>query len=420
MFFFRRLYFKVVNSISFYPSLFIILFLLLSWFCLYLDSLSIAYKVLQWVPFLIVRNPETARSVLSVLAGGIISLMVFSFSMVMIVLNQTASSYSPRVLPGLVRKREHQLVLGIYLGTIGYTLAVLSNVDSHTFSLLVPRFSIVVNLILGLCCFLAFIYFIHDISSNIQIGNILKRLYLKSNASLERELASKEYELNEIAFDQVHVVKAWQSGYFFTVVENALLRGAAKHALKVKVLRLQGQYVLEGEPLVEMNQPLNDETKDLLMKNFVFRHQEIIDDNYYYGFKQITEVAVKALSPGINDPGTALQAIDYLMPLFKMLMCLKGRKVIRSKEGKAWLIYRPVAFTDIFYFCISSMRTYAAEDVAVQAKLIQLISRMKEEDREQRFGKLFTEELEAIEEIAGANMKSHKDLSYIRRLIGRV
>lgn len=409
----------MVNSISFYPSLLLVLFLLLAWLCLFIDSLPNTDIILKWVSFLIVRNAETARSLLGVLAGGIISLMVFSFSMVMIVLNQTASSYSPRVLPGLIRKREHQMVLGIYLGTIGYSLAVLNNVDSEAFDFLVPRFSIVVNLILGLGCFLAFIYFIHDISSDIQIGNILKRLYLKTESSLARELSSKEYVSTEVQFDNRHVVKAWKSGYFFEVVEDGLLKGAAKYRCNVKLLKLQGQYVLEGDDLLEITQPLSDEIKELLMENLVFRHQEIIEDNYFYGFKQITEVAVKALSPGINDPGTALQAINYLMPLFKMLMCLEGRKVCRSRQGNALLVYRPVAFSEVFYFCMSSLRTYAAEGVAVQAKLIQLILKMKEEDREQRFEALFSQELKAIEEIATASMKNQVDLAFIRSLIGR-
>lgn len=392
--------------------------MLLAWLCLYIDSLPTTEMILQWVSFLIVKNTETARSLLTVLAGGIISLMVFSFSMVMIVLNQTASSYSPRVLPGLIRKRQHQLVLGIYLGTIMYTLAVLSNVDSRAFTLLVPRFSIVVNLVLGLGCFLAFIYFIHDISSDIQIGNILKRLYLKTEESLNRELSSKDYAPSEVQFNG-HAVKAWQSGYFFTVAESALLKGAEKHGLSIKLLKLQGQFVLEGEAFLEINQPPSDEIRELLMNNLIFRHQEIIDDNYYYGFKQITEVGVKALSPGINDPGTALQAINYLMPLFKKLLSLKGRKVIHSDDGKAMLLYRPVDFSDVFYFCFSSLRTYAAEDVAVQVKLIDLLKKLKEADRDQKFGELFSRELKAIEEIAGASMKSHTDLNFIQNLITR-
>lgn len=414
--YFMRIYKKTINSIAFYPTVLSVGMLGLAWLCLYVDSISFGSKIIELFSFLVVKNTETARSLLSVLAGGLISLMVFSFSMVMIVLNQTASIYSPRVLPGLVSEREHQIVLGIYLGTIGYTIAVLSNVDSEAFELLIPRFSIIVNLLLGVSCFAAFIYFIHDISTIIQVGNIIKRLYSKTRFALIRELSEGAYSLEVKEFSSGQKVKAWQSGYFFSVMEKAFLKRAEQQGLQVKILIHQGQYLVKGEPFLEVNQPLTEETQELLMSTFIFRHEEIIPDNFFYGFKQITEIAAKALSPGINDPGTALQAIDCLTALFQILLKLKGQKVLKQK-GTPVLFYLPIPYREMFYLCIASLRGYAEKDLVVQAKLISLIKKTAQADNEEENRMLYQSELEAIVETAEKAFKSRKDIRYIHDLV---
>jgi uncharacterized membrane protein len=415
--YFKKVYQKTINSIAFYPTVLAVGMLGLAWLCLFIDSISYGSGIIKFFSFLVVKNMETARSLLSILAGGLISLMVFSFSMVMIVLNQAASNYSPRVLPGLVSKREHQIVLGIYIGTIGYTLAVLSNVHSETFELLIPRFSIIINLLLGVGCFAAFIYFIHDISTTIQVGNILKRLYNQTCSVLTRELSAGNYsqEVKEFAIKQE--VEAWQSGYFFSVMEKAFLEKAGGEGLRVKILVNQGQYLLKGEPFLAVNQLLTEELHGFLRSTFTFRHQEMISDNFFYGFKQITEVAAKALSPGINDPGTAVQALDYLSALFQMLLKLKGQRVLRLKEGVPVLFYLPVPYQEIFYMCTASLRNYAEKDLVVQAKLISLIKKTAEADTTEGSHMLYQSELDATAEIAEKSFKSHKDIRYIHDLI---
>lgn len=413
----KKIYQRTINSIAFYPTLLAVTFLALAWLCLYIDAISYNVPYIKFLSFLVVRNAETARSLLSVLAGGLITLMVFSFSMVMIVLNQTASSYSPRVLPGLVSKREHQVVLGIYLGTIGFTLAVLSNVHSETFELIVPRFSIIINILLGLSCFAAFIYFIHDISNIIQVGNIIKRLYNQTHTTLIRELSGGNYTQEVKEFKTNLEVKAWQSGYFFSVLENSFLLRARQQGLQVKLLKNQGQFLLKGEPFLEVNQPITEEVQGLLVSTIIFRHQEMINDNFSYGFKQITEVALKALSPGINDPGTALQAIDYLTDLFQMLLRLKGQRVLRQKEGELALVYLPVPFSTIFYLCVSSLRNYADKDIVVQAKLISLIKKTAGSDKNEGNQMLYESELNAIVEVTEKSLKNQKDIEFIRNLV---
>ena len=117
---FFRAYQRIIHSLAFYPTLIAIGFFLL---CL----LTMAIEYQPWMMALkgyfdlgLVRNADNARLILGTLVAGILSLMVFSFSMVMVVLNQAGSNLSPRVIPGLITKRSHQVVLGFYLGTTMY------------------------------------------------------------------------------------------------------------------------------------------------------------------------------------------------------------------------------------------------------------------------------------------------------------
>ena len=118
----RKYYSKTVNSIAFYPALISLGFLLLSILMLELDFSETGKQLKSQLSWLSLRDASTARSILTTIAGGIISLTVFSFSMVMILLNQAASQMSNRMLDSMIGNRFQQIILGFYIGTIVYSL----------------------------------------------------------------------------------------------------------------------------------------------------------------------------------------------------------------------------------------------------------------------------------------------------------
>lgn len=125
---YRRVFdfFNTVESkIAFYPSLLAISGFLFSLLMIYLERQGISRDIMKVFPLLMVEDGDTALTVLSACLGGLISLMVFSFSMVMLLLSQASNNYSPRLLPGLISDKRHQLILGIYLATILYNIFTL-------------------------------------------------------------------------------------------------------------------------------------------------------------------------------------------------------------------------------------------------------------------------------------------------------
>jgi uncharacterized membrane protein len=117
-----------------------------------------------------------------------------------------------------------------------------------------------------------------------------------------------------------------------------------------------------------------------IFREMVFRHQENVSQNYIYGFKQLTEVATKALSPGINDPGTAIQALDRLTNLFVERLKVTGFKIKTDKQGKLRVIYEPVHFQDLLYFSMGTIINYADNDLPVNHKLIQVLDAIAHND----------------------------------------
>jgi uncharacterized membrane protein len=174
------------TKIAFFPTLISISGLALAFFMIYLEQLNISANLIEDAPGLVIDDTDTAKTILSTLIGGLISLMVFSFSMVMVLLNQASSNFSPRVLPGIISDEKHQVVLGLYIGTILYNIFILISIEPTENSYQTPGFSVLIGIVLTVIFLAAFIYFIHHISQTIQVGNILLKIKKRTKTEIEK------------------------------------------------------------------------------------------------------------------------------------------------------------------------------------------------------------------------------------------
>lgn len=368
----------IVGSIAFYPALITIAFLILAIIMLQTENYGVSKYMSENVPYIIVNNKDTARTILSTIISGIMSIMVFSFSMVMLLLNQASSNFSPRVLPSLIANKKHQFVLGVFIGTIVYCLLVTINIlpDHRTYN--VPGFATFFGVLLGLFCLALFVYFLHSISKSIQIGYILEKLYKDTLQGIESEIAKKSQRRKVLPnHNNWQTVRSTETGYLQRIIEQHLLDFAKKHETSILITVPEGKFVIKDEPICKVANGLDEETRKEIASCLLFSTEERIEQNFVMGFKQITEIVVKAMSPGINDPGTALIGIDYLSELFRRRMELPDNVEldIKMKEGdseqrqeKVFLKNTP--FEDIFYLNIASIRQYIRQDVVVLLRLL--------------------------------------------------
>ena len=321
--FYRSLsFFNVMKSkIAFYPTVLALFGIFFAFFLMYLEDLGISKYLLDKAPILVVDNGTTAMTLLSAFISGLISVIVFSFSMVMLLLSQASSNYSPRLLPGLISDKKHQIILGIYLSTILYNIFILFSIQPTGDKYQIPGFSVLVGIVGTVICIYAFIFFIHNISQSIQISNILKMIYTKSKKRLEEVIEKEGPHLATFPdSDDWYEYQSEKSGYLQNISYTNMIDFSIENNTQLHILPFKGNFILNGLPMFKSKIKLEKEQVDQILNNISYAREELVEDNYVLGFKQLTEIILKAMSPGINDPGTAINAIDYLTELFALRM----------------------------------------------------------------------------------------------------
>ncbi|WP_324719391.1 DUF2254 domain-containing protein [Salinimicrobium sp. HB62] len=414
---FYSFYHKIKGKIAFYPSLFALSGLLFAFLMMFLEDRGISDYLSENIPVLVVSNGDTAHVILSACITGLISMMVFSFSMVMVLLNQASTNYSPRLLPGLISDHKHQIILGIYLSSILYCIFILFYIQPTGAEYEVPGFSVLLGVLATVICIYAFIYFIHTISQSIQITFILDDIYLSAKKRLHQVL-----EWDENAPDSFPETSGWyeyynkDSGYFRDINRDKLLEFCKDKKSMIDILPVRGMFALQGIPLFRSKKALTEQEIQKVFTYFHFSREELVSTNYVLAFKQIAEVLAKAMSPGINDPGTAMNAIDYLTELLRIRMRLSDHSFI-CENGKAYAQERVVKFDELLYNLIASIRTYCKNDIVVVQKIGQMFDYLqKQEAKESSYYQTLKTEAERLLYDAHHSLDNKSDQDVIRRM----
>ncbi|MDO1501578.1 DUF2254 domain-containing protein [Winogradskyella maritima] len=415
---FLNYFVKLESKIAFYPAVFSFLGFLFAFFMYYAENKGISAYLIENVPWMVINNADTARVILTTFIAGLISIMVFSFSMVMILLNQASSNYSPRVLPGLISNRRHQYILGIYNACLLYCIFTLITVKPTGDKFQLPGFSVLLSIIFMTICLGAFIYFIHSISQEIQINTILSKIYIKAKNRLNLLLKSEEDPKDFPNSDDWRTIHSPKTGYFQDINLHYLCEICTENDLKVETIAIKGEYLLEGDLILKVDSSVDEDMETKLKESFMFSKSEMIEDNYVLAFKQITEVAVKAMSPGINDPGTAVNAIDYLKDLLRLRLLKHDISTFMDDEGHVRIFIKTLNFKHLLYGVMASLRAYCKHDVLVVQKLFSLLSYLENdaEKAEPHYQDAIKAEIENLYNDCKASLTNATDLSLIEKL----
>ncbi|WOD44530.1 DUF2254 domain-containing protein [Hwangdonia lutea] len=406
---------KLESKIAFYPTLMSLGGLFFAFIMYYLESLGISSYLIEHAPLLVVNDTETARSLLTTFVAGLISIMVFSFSLVMILLNQASSNFSPRVLPGLISNRRHQVILGIYISSILYSIFTLVAIEPNGNEYQLPGFSVLLAIVFMTVCLGAFIYFIHSISQAIQVNNILDKIFSTAITRLETLIdAEKESKTDFPDTSNWQVLKSHKSGYFQDLSSNNLINIAKENQCKIEVIPVKGTYVLKGAPIVKYSIDLDEDFVKQIAASFLYSKSELIEDNYVLAFKQITEIALKAMSPGINDPGTAINAIDYLTDLF-LLRMHKNDRSCYFYENMPIVKIGTVTFSELLYSVMAALRTYCKHDFVIVTKLFGMLKHLLE--NQTKYSEQYKKPiLQEVENLYQDTIKTHSNSTDLKRI----
>lgn len=373
------LYTKITTSIAFIPALVAITFLILSFTVVQFDFSESGKAIKSNAHWLTLKDASTARSIISTITGGLISLTVFSFSMVMILLNQAASQMSNRILDKLIGNRFQQLVLGFYIGTIVYALFLLSTIRDINSGIYVPAISTYLLIAFTVIDIFLFIYFLHFVTQSVKYETIIQQISDATQKAMEKSCLVKEKQLNNVDLKNGKIIRASKSGIFQGFLQEPLISLCEKEDLKIHFHHFTGTMVLKGNPLLTL------ESKNGLSKNIEEDLQSLINihggqdikTNYYYGFRQLMEVAVKALSPGINDPGTAILSLHALTNLLAIRLQNFPSVHLKDQNNVIRIITEERSFKDIFQDCIYPIWDYGKTDRLVLKELISMLGQLQ-------------------------------------------
>jgi uncharacterized membrane protein len=421
-----RLYYRTRYSIGFYPTIVSMAYLAFALAVVNVQSSFLWNFLKPYLTWSLIPMVWNDKVVLSTLITGIISLITLSFAMVMVVLSNVSTTFSPKLILGLVSEKTHQVVLGNYIGAILYCLILLlltSDKESHRFH----DMAIILATAMGIWCLVLFIYFIHKISTSVQINNIVERIYTETKKELYRRQDEEESVAREIpnSVDETilpeYVFPSSTSGYLQKIGTTELVQLAEEHDLIIRVHPHLGDFVVKDSPFLACTKApdqIDPVVQDRIFDTFIFFSGEKIEINARYGFTQLMEIAIKALSPGINDPGTACICIDYLTDLFVLWNGVRHSDVYYDDSHSPRLIVKSLSFETLFNICIGPIQRYGKEDLLVANKLLQSFQTLSYFDRkDEHYKRLLNEHAVSVIEDIKNSSSNDSDLRFLHARI---
>ncbi len=338
----------------------------------------------------ITGEAEAASVVLGTIAGSMITIAGVVFSMTLVALSLASSQLGPRLLRNFMSDTITQVVLGTFIATFLYCLLVLRSVRHEDEYAFVPNLSVYIGVALAVASVGVFIYFIHHVSVSIQANEIAGRIgkeLIEKVDKLFPDNIGKEGRRTKTdppdagfieAFDrEAKPVSSDGDGYLQNVDGDALLELATEKDLVIRLTQKPGSYVVAGCPLVFIRpgNRVNDELIKKVQPLFVMGVQRTADQDIEFGVNQLVEMAVRALSPGINDPFTAIACVDHL----KSALCRLAPRDMPSPyrhdcNDQLRLISRANTFRELVDAAFNQIRQHGRSNAAVNIRLLDAIA----------------------------------------------
>jgi uncharacterized membrane protein len=353
-------------------------------FCIVEVDAAFSLELQQAFPRFFGINATGSRTILSTIAASVIAVAGVTFSVTIVSLSLAASQYTSRVLRNFMRDRSNQVVLGTLVSIFIYCLIVLRTVQdgSEGSEAFVPSLSIMVAIVLAVGAILAFIYFIHHVATIIQASTIIQGIARETNGAIgnlfpdeigedDKDPAGTDEEMAVLRDRRWQTIPARETGYIQNVEPASLLSFAREHDCVLRVERCVGDFVSSDSPLVSILGPSLDERQTRkLCESVGIASYRSIEQDPAYGIRQIVDIALKALSPGINDPTTAKTCIDYLGSILRGLVRKGIPSPFRYHEGKLRVIAFGPTFEDFVDKTFHEIRQNGSDDVSVMIRLL--------------------------------------------------
>jgi uncharacterized membrane protein len=407
---------NVRASLWFVPALSVLGALVLSTGLLLVDGRIEPGLTQRW-PWLFAGTAEAARTMLAAVATSLITVVAVVFSVTLVAVQQAATRYTPRVLQTFIRDRGNQIVLGIYIGTFAYAILVLRQIRESTNNQaeFVPPLSITTAIGLALVSLGFLVYFIDHAVRSLEATWILRsirrpvegqlqRLYPRA---LEPARVERGVTMPPVPDGREIRIASREAGYLRRLDEDAVVQATREGATFVWVAPAIGDHLLPGATLVRVwaDGGFDDDRAAAVRSAFVLERERSIEQDPLFGVRQIVDIAVKALSPGVNDPTTAEQCLDVLADILVAVVDREFPTPLRAGEGGARYYFTRASFADYVEASFGQIRRAARNDAHVTRYLLQRLRQLADRTpNEERRATIHAQVVEILRSLPGSGL----------------
>ncbi|AKT38962.1 DUF2254 domain-containing protein [Chondromyces crocatus] len=385
-------------SYWFIPSVMSVMAIVLAGTMLELDS----HFGSDWMDdfgWLYAARPDGARHVLSALGGSMLTVAGTVFSVTIATVVTASGQYGPRLINNFMSDRGNQVTLGTFLATYLYSLMVLRTIHGAAESTadmrmratsgFVPNLALLVGVVLAICSIGVLIFFIHHVPSHIQINHVIAQIGRRlvghldevfpgrvrggegvtaATEDVDARLPPVFRQEGEAMAGEATAISVAETGYLQVIETGSLVKVATERDVVLRLLHQPGDYVQAGRGLVEVWPPerVDEGLRRALRRCFVLGGRRIAVHDLGFLVDELVEIAARALSPGVNDPFTAMSCLDWLGAAMSKLAGRAMPDPVRvDRHGAARLVARPVSFASCLSRSFGRMRLYGCKDTLV-------------------------------------------------------
>jgi uncharacterized membrane protein len=330
-------------------------------------------------------DPQVVQAILTSIATSTMTVVSIVFAILLMTLTLASTQFSPRILINFVRDRATQWTLGMFLGTFCYCIAALPAARS-----LPQPFSPVVTatgaIALAPICVGWLIYFIHHISNAISVNQIVDRIARETESVIDELMPERRPPLRPAetpgAFSgELDVIlPSRQSGYIRFVDIKRLRMLAKSSGVAVRLERRVGHFVPEGVPLMRLTRgdKTTEERRDAFLSAIDIGPTRTLQQDVEFGVVQIVDIALRAISPAVNDPTTAISCVDQLgCILIRWMTRVPPRSFYYDPPHVLRLAIPWIGFEGLLDLAFEQIRHYAVGDAAVSLRLMRALQDMR-------------------------------------------
>lgn len=360
----------------FLPAVMTALALLLAWAGIQLEE---RYGIPEGLTWVYSGGESGARSLLSAVASSAIGVAGTVFSITIAALSYAAGSMGPRLLDNFTRDRGNQAVLGTFIATFAFTLFSLRSVRGGEDSPFVPHYNVTAAMLLGLACVAALVYFLAHVTRGINMTAVVNLLRDDLRRALERATSDRSGEPAAPAPPEAfwaggEVLRSPDSGYLQLLDTDLLIAAAQRDGVALRMFVRPGDYVFPNTP-VAVGVP---RLPDGVLPALTLGPRRVAGQDLEFTVRQLAEVAARALSPGTNDPVTAIDVIDR----FGDALCrLQGRTWppgVEFRDHQLRLVYPVTTYAGLLDSMFHMIRQYGSGSPAVTLRLLDVLRTVAE------------------------------------------